>query len=234
MEESIPSVGEYVYFYSIKLDEIAYGRVEGYASLDYRVLKILQEKSDGYIRHVVSSQAASKNQETVEAFSLQYKREKVNEEISRSVYAGCVVHLYTDHTRTELVTDKEGNPMKYQVIAVYTRQARVKLVTDYGEEIGMYEIHQLQITDHPTIFVMENHEVGESVVWAEYEDVYEGQILQLHTSMAEIGKIKKLYPWDYKRKIPYYKIYDGNKRRDASSDILITISDHIPDGEMEK
>ena len=223
MEQDSIGIGETVYFFSSKLNEVCIGKIEGYYTDDYKVLKILQTVSDGKIRHVIPYTSVSKDKETVEIIASTYRREKVNESLSSNLYSGCVVLL--KNPSGELVCDDEGNPYKYQVIAVYSKQARAKLVTDYGEEIGMYSVEDIVVTDEDPLFTMEDYTIGERIVWAEYDEVYSGVIKKLHSSSAEIGEIHKLYPLDVVKKVPYYKIPKNGKSGEIIRDILITISD---------
>lgn len=218
-----PSVGESVYAYNSKLGEYFKGVVEGYYTDDYRVLKVLQKVSDGYIRHVIAIENVRYSEEDIKVLAVSRRREIANEQASREVYAGSVVHLLDKNGET--LKSVTGNPLKYQVVAVYSKQARVKLVTDYGEEIGMYDISEILVTEEKPLFTMDAYSVGETVVWAEYEDVYEGKIINLHTTSAEIGSIRKLFPTDHRRRIPYYKIPKSSISRESSVEVLTTIKD---------
>lgn len=53
LEEWYPSLGDRGYFYSDILDTVIEVTVEGYASVDFKYLKVLEKVSDGYLRHIV-------------------------------------------------------------------------------------------------------------------------------------------------------------------------------------
>lgn len=108
------------------------------------------------------------------------------------------------------------------------------MVTDYGEEIGLYSIEDINITDDDPLFKMEDYYVGQSIVWIDYDNVYEGKISKLHSSTAEISEIRKLYPLDVRKRVPYYKIQGNDiNSKESTSTVLTTIKDIVPQGEED-
>ena len=141
---------------------------------------------------------------------------------SIDIQAGNIVYLL-DKIRLP-VTDRRGEPSKYQVVAVYRETMKVGLVTSYGEYIGLHDISHILYVDKGPIFMKEDYEIGKVVVWLDNEDVYEGTIETLHDATATMKNIKKLMPVDYKIRIPYWKIPEGRKSMiDSTSNVIHTV-----------
>lgn len=211
--------GDRVYIYSISLNEVIEGVIEGYADENGRRYKVLQfiEVEGMDLRHIVSY---------VYVFETYDEACKCKEEYairsSIDVTAGNIVYLLDKMGAP--ILDWYGNPCQYQVVAVYRDTGKVGLVTSYGEYIGLHDENKILYVDVGPIFKSEDYEEGTVVVWIEEEDIYEGVIDTLHNSTVTVREVKKLMPVDYKIRIPYWKIPDGRKSNvESTSKILHTI-----------
>ena len=211
-------VGDDVYIYSTTLDEIIYGRVEGHEGEENTRVKILQETSEGILRHVVSTAYVFTTES--EALKAKEEHELLSLESPIDYQAGYVVHLYNG---TSIVTDKYGEPLLYQITAVYRDKSKVSLVTSYGESVGLYDYSSIRLVSRKPIFTKDMYDLYEKVIWIEGDDVFEGKITTLHESKAEVSDVKKLYPLDYRKRVPYYKLTKSDPEEENTSRILYTI-----------
>lgn len=207
------SVGDKVFIYSIYLDEVIEGKVEGFVGDNKARLKVLQKVSDGYIRHIVSSAYTFKDRDS--ALMVQSEERKMIAGSDVEFCAGMTVNLLNQGS---LVRDDEGYPLLYQIISVYEDQ--VSLVTSYGELIGKYDKSQIVYHSDTPIFSSKDYEIGQKVTWITNSDVYEGIITHLRSRTARVVNIKKLYPINEKMDIPYYKL-SGDLQETAQ--ILTTV-----------
>ena len=192
-------IGDPVYIFSERLNEVIKGFIEGFNEDRTRV-KILQNTTDGLIRHVVSWVYVFSSKEEAESAASDYRIVVLE---SKEYSLGSTVHL---KQAGDLVRDLEGNPYIYQIVRVYQDKKRVSLVNSYGESIGTFSIKDIEYFSSEPIFKSSDYCVGQVVNWIEYEDVYEGVIDRLKENTAEISNIKKLMPLDLKKNLPYYKI----------------------------
>lgn len=217
MEDYIPFVGDHVYIYSVKLDEVIEGIVEGFYEGGNRikVLQSPQTSDDIYLRHIVSNAYVFQTYEEAVLCQEENSSSYDNSDIS----IGNVVHLLDSHGFP--VLDAHKHYCEYQVVSVYRDRGRVSLVTSYGEHIGTYDMKDIRYCREGPIFKKEDYEKNSLVVWAEGEDVYEGRIETLHDTTAKIVEVKKLYPVNYSVRIPYWKIPEGRKSIDVSTPHVI-------------
>lgn len=209
-------VGEYVFIYSLSLNEIIKGRVEGFSVEDRTKIKVLQKVHEGYIRHVVSHAYVFRDEES----AILAKEESYSSNIE--ITTGMTVHLKVDNL---ILKDEEGNPLLYQVVADY--QGDVSLVTSYGEMIGKFKKSDLVLYSIKPLFSASRYEIGQKVSWITEDSVYEGIITKLRNKTAEVMDIKMLYPLDVKMNIPYYKLSEDLQE---TSQILTTvIGDNLED-----
>lgn len=208
-----------MYIYSISLDEVIEGILEGYADESSRRYKVLQYiKAEGSsLRHIVSYIYTF---ETYEEALLCKQEHNINASVD--VVAGNLVYLL-DKIGSP-VNDRNGIPCIYQVVSVYRDTMKVGLVTSYGEYVGLHDISQILYVSEGPLFKKEDYEVDKVVLWVDNEDVYEGVIDTLHESTATIKNVKKLFSVDYKVRIPYWKIPDGRKsNNDSTSHVINTV-----------
>lgn len=200
------------------MNEVIEGVLEGYADDNRRRYKVLQfiEGEDSHLRHIISYIYVFETYEE----ALVYKEDYINR-VSTSIASGNIVHLL-DKLHLP-VSDSRGIPCQYQVVAVYQESLKAGLVTSYGEYIGLYDISQILYVEEGPLFRKEDYEVGTSVVWVEEEEVYEGILYKLHDMTATINNVKKLYPIDYKVRIPYWKIPEGRKSKESTPHVIHTI-----------
>lgn len=217
MDDYIPFIGDKVYIYSISLNEVIEGILEGYADESGRRYKVLQYMplDDGHLRHIVSHIYVFESYEE----ALRCKEEyRINSNIE--ILSGNIVYLL-DRLR-QPISDK-GVPCEYQIVAVYKDTRKVGLVTTYGEYIGLHSIEDTLYVGEGPIFNRADYEIGTKVIWTDHEEVYEGIIQILHEATATITDVKKLMPIDYKIRIPYWKIPEGRKSYTESTPVLHTI-----------
>ena len=214
-----PFIGDRVYIYSVALDEVIEGILEGYADESRRRYKVLQsiDIESSNLRHIVSYIYTFATYEEALICQREYAIKA-----SINITAGNIVYLL-DKLRLP-IQDRHGIPCRYQVVAVYRETQKVGLVTSYGEYIGTHDISSILYVDEGPLFKKEEYEEGTQVIWIDEEDIYEGVIDTLHNSTATITQVKKLMPVDYKVKIPYWKIPEGRKSTNESTpQILHTI-----------
>ena len=209
-------VGDDVYIYSTSLDEVIEGKIEGFEENRTRV-KVLQYVLGESIRHLVSVAYVFSNEEDAIKAKLDHQVYEIQNDII-DYRAGYTVNL---HNGSDLVKDRNGDPLLYQIIAVYPSTKRVSLVTSYGEHIGTYDISNIRYVSNIPIFKKEDYELNSTVIWISGEDVYEGKIIVLHETQAELCDIKKLYPVNYVKRVPYYKL--SNSQENSTSSIIHTI-----------
>lgn len=105
----------------------------------------------------------------------------------------------------------DGQPLLYQVVAVYRGRDRVSLVTSYGEYIGLYPVRDIEVVSRKPLFSKDSYEEGFIIVWIDGEDVYEGEIETLYDSYAKVINVKKLMPVNHASNVSYWKISEGRK-----------------------
>lgn len=215
-KSTYPFIGDKVFIYSTSLNEVIEGVIEGYADESRRRYKILQEIAveESNLRHIVSYIYIFRTYE--EALIC---KEEHDIKASTDIKAGNVVYLLDKLNLP--VSDRYGIPCQYQVVAVYRDTRKVGLVTSYGEYIGTHDIDIVLYLEEGPLFKKEDYDVGNPVVWIDNEDIYEGIIEVLHDSTASIKSVKKLYPVDYKVRIPYWKIPEGRKACKESTPLVL-------------
>lgn len=209
-------VGDLVYAYSVSLNEVIEGKVEGFHDVRNRI-KILQAVSDGYLRHIISRAYVFLTYEEANSAKLEYLNLMNASHIDYKT--GMVVHLKQNNA---LVVDEEGYPYNYQITRVHHQESKVSLVTAYGEPIGKYDYKDIVYFSSEPLFKSTDYQVGQRVSWVEGDDIYEGTIIRLKSSSAEVSDIKKLLPIDFKKFVPYYKI-PSDLHSDNTSKILTTL-----------
>lgn len=209
-------IGESVFIYSLTLNEVIEGRVEGFSEKDRSKVKILQKVFDGYIRHIVSHAYVFRDRQ-----SAILAREETSL-LNINITTGMTVHLKINNV---IVTDEEDNPLLYQVVADY--EDKVALVTYYGESIGKFNKSDLVLYSPNPLFSSSQYEVGQKVSWIVKDSVYEGVITRLREKTAEIMDIRKLYPVDTKVNVPYYKI--SGDLQEAPQILTTVIGDNLED-----
>lgn len=191
MEDVELVIGDQVYFYSIKLDLLIEGIVEGFDQDNRRRVKILTKEGDYSARHVVSWAYVFTNLDRATEF--------LDETRGNRLHSGCRVSIRGS------LTDQE-----FQVTAVYSDRARVSLVNPLREPVGTFSFYEVQYISDEPLFNKDEFSDGDSVSWIDGDDVYSGTISSRKKSTAEIIDIKKLYPVDYHKNIPYYKLYKND------------------------
>lgn len=227
-EEFVPGIGQTVYFFSAKLNRVVMGTVEGYASTDWRQYKILEDQPNGSkIRHIVLWYKLRPTKQLAEQDRDELTEEERNlQEIqSMELRNGSVVYLRPKVGHPDVnCYEKTGEPIPYQVVAIYGRTGKVKLVTDYGEEVGTFPIEQIVKTDREPLFRKEQFQEGTLVTWVEGDDVLMGRISKVHEWTVDVVDICKLFPSDYKKRLPFYKIPDGRGQKPLPK-ITVVIDD---------
>lgn len=209
-----------MYFYSVTFNEVICGRVEGYDAEDN--LKILQSTQDGYIRHIVDKVYVSKDKDYAEE-TKSLMEVQLQDEANVVYNTGNVVQLYVGTT----VVTHNGVPLLYQIITTYPSKKKAKLVTSYGEEVGIYNYSDLRLVDEKPIFRHQDYSVGKKYEWVDGEDVYEGEVFSVSDNSVLMSNIKKLYPVDYKKRVPLYKIPVCQlSGEDRDINVLTTILDN--------
>ena len=214
-----------MYIYSTSLDEIILGRIEGFSEENRSRVKVLQQVSDGIIRHVVSWVYVFRTESealSAKEFSKRYAED--NEEMP--LRSGMVVYLLQNG---EIIRDDEGDPYNYQIIAVHQKENKVSLVTPYGEMIGKYDWKDVRHCSNNPLFRKSDYEIGQLVSWIEGDHVYEGIIIRLKESQAEVTNIKQLLPIDVKKFVPYYKIPRESLEDQAPQILTTLIGDSLED-----
>lgn len=221
-----PSIGSRVFFYSTKAERIVEGKVEGYASLDWTRFKVIEDTPEGKIRHVVNWSVLRPSREQAELTRIEIRNEKRNVEIAQdmNLYNGCVVWVRPS-PEEDVHRDKDGEPIPYQVVAIYGRTGKAKLVTDYGEEIGTIPFELIVKTDLPPLFSHAQYSVDEMVTWIDGDDVYMGRIEIVHDWTVEVVDVCKLMPADYRKRLPFYKVPDGRNQQKLNSVIKTIIEE---------
>ena len=207
MEDVTVAVGDIVYFYSSKLDMLIEGTVEGFDSDSRRRVKILSRDKDQLSRHIVSWAYIFTNLDRATEF--------LDDVRGNRLHAGCRVSL---RGGTDL--------QEFQVTAVYKDKATVSLVNQYREPIGIFSFYEVCYVSDEPLFSKDEFSEGDSVSWIDGEDVYSGIISTRKNSKAEIVDVKKLYPVDYRKLIPYYKLYK-NDSLDEEIGIQTIIGDKL-------
>lgn len=195
MEDVELVVGDKVYFYSIKLDMLIEGEVEGFDSENRRRVKVLTKEGEYSARHIVSWAYVFTDLDTATEF--------LDEVRGNKLHSGCRVSLRDS-----------SNYQEFQVTAVYSDRAKVSLVNSLREPVGMFSFYEVQYINDEPLFNQDEFSDGDSVSWIDGEDVYSGIISSRKKSTAEIIDIKKLYPVDHHRNIPYYKLYKNDSLDD--------------------
>lgn len=191
MEDVEISIGDDVYFYSSKLDMLIEGTVEGFDSESRRRIKILSRDQGQISRHIVSWAYVFTDLDKATEF--------LDDIRGNRLCTGCRVTLRGS-------TDSQ----EFQVTAVYKDRATVSLVNQYRESIGVFSFYEVCYVNDEPLFTKDEFLEGDSVSWIDGEDVYSGIISSRKNSTAEIVDIKKLYPVDYRKMIPYYKLYKND------------------------
>lgn len=218
-------VGETVYIFSERLNEIISGKIEGFEGIQRSRVKILQSTPGGLIRHIVSWVNVFRDREDAVRISQEYElyqrdRKNIYPKGSHDVVyvKGMTVHLKQSG---EFVSDSEGNPYVYQIIKVFRNSQKVSLVNSYGESVGTFSYSDIEFCSYEPLFKSTDYQLGQVVSWLEGDDSYEGVITNLKDNVAEVSNIKKLYPWDYKKFLPYYKL-NGDDPFVASDNMILT------------
>lgn len=212
------SIGESVFIYSLTLNEVIQGRVEGFSEVDRMKIKVLQRLPDGYIRHIVSYAYVFKDKES----ACRAKEEHYVPKSSRDISTGMTVHLKVNNS---LLKDDEGHTLLYQVISDHGDE--VSLVTSYGEMIGKFSKSDIVLNNVQPLFSSSMYEIGQKVSWLSNDSIYEGTVTRLREKTAEVMDIKLLYPLDTKMNIPYYKL--SSDLQDASQILTTVIGDNLED-----
>lgn len=212
-------VGQEVFIYSTSLDEIIQGIIEGFDDEENHRVKVIQETIEGKLRHIVSWVFIATSLEE----AVKIKQESNNYSSQPEFKSGQVVHLRTPTGLAEY----NGTLLEFQITTVYREKRKVALINHEQEYIGVHPMENLCYVRDEPLFSKEKYRVLDKVIWIEGEDVYEGKITYTHETTAEVSDIKKLYPIDYKKRIPYYKLSKVSDAEETSSVIATVIGDSI-------
>lgn len=219
-------VGEEIYIFSENLNEVISGKIEGFEGSQRSRVKILQSTPGGLIRHIVSWVNVFRKREDAIKIAHEYElyqrdRKNLYPQDSDVTYSkGMTVHLKQSGS---LVSDPEGNPYVYQIIKVFRNSHKVSLVNSYGESVGTFNYSDIEFCSYEPLFKSTDYQVGQVVSWLEGDDSYEGVITDLKDNTAEVSNIKKLFPWDYKKSLPYYKLNGDDPFIESDNMILTSI-----------
>lgn len=227
-----PSVGDTVYFYSNKVERVVEGIVEGYASHDWKKYKVLEDLQDGTkLRHIVWWSKLRPTRKDAEDDKVEESSEDKNLKAVQDaeLFNGMVVYLKPEPDAPD-VNRHNGKEIPYQIVAIYGRVGKVKLVTEYGEEIGTFPISQIVVTEREPLFNREQYQEDTMVTWVEGDDVYMGRIIKVHDWTVDVTDVCKLMPADFKKRLPFYKIPDGRDQKPQPK--ITVIIDDEKDGDL--